>query len=342
LEIDHLKVEQHSYDEKVFGDRLKVFYLEHFEEKNTFIEDVKIGLSAKEKFLLPKYFYDVRGSELFEKICETEEYYPTRTELSIIDKYSDKISSSNLNINLLVELGSGSSTKTRHILESFLSKRDKVKYVPIDVSDILIESSKKLTVMYDKLYITGLVSFYEEGVDFITKIDKSPKMIIFLGSSIGNFTFKEEEKFLKRLSDDMREGDILLIGFDLIKDEKVLTDAYNDKEGITSEFNLNILGRINKELGGHFDLNKFEHKAIYNGEKSRIEMFLVSKEAQEVEINGINETIIFDKNEVIHTENSQKFSDEMIEEVAEHADLRVIENYKDENKYFSLSILKHK
>lgn len=342
MKFDRSKVEHHSYDEKVINERLRIFYLEHFEEKNTFAEDVKNGLLSANKFLLPKYFYDVRGSELFERICETEEYYLTRTELSIIKNSADHISSSNLNKNMLVELGSGSSVKSKHILDSFLKNRDKVKYVPIDVSDIIVESSQKLIEKYANLHITGLVSFYEEGVDFISQLDESPKVILFLGSSIGNFTFDAEETFLMRLRDDMWEDDILLIGFDMIKDEKVLLSAYNDREGITSEFNLNILRRINEGLGGNFNLKMFKHDAIFNKDESRIEMHLVSIEAQEVYIKAIDETIAFEKGETIHTENSHKFSDEKIEDIANRADLFVSEKFKDEKNYFSLCILKPK
>jgi dimethylhistidine N-methyltransferase len=342
LKIDRSKVEHHSYDERVINERLRIFYLEHFEEKNTFAEDVKNGLLAANKFLLPKYFYDVRGSELFERICETEEYYLTKTELSIIKNNADHISSSNLNKNMLVELGSGSSVKSKHILDSFLKNRDKIKYVPIDVSDIIVESSQKLIEKHANLRITGLVSFYEEGVDFITQLDESPKVILFLGSSIGNFTFDEEETFLKRLRNDMREDDILLIGFDMIKDERVLLNAYNDREGITSEFNLNILQRINDRLGGNFNLKMFKHEAIFNEDESRIEMHLVSKETQEVYIKAIDETIIFEEGETIHTENSHKFSDEKIENIAIRANLFVSEKFKDEKNYFSLCILKSK
>ena len=200
---------------------------------------------------------------------------------------------------MLVELGSGSSAKSKHILDSFLKNRDKVKYVPIDVSDIIVESSQKLIEKHANLHIIGLVSFYEEGVDFITQLDKSPKVILFLGSSIGNFTFDAEETFLKRLRDDMWEDDILLIGFDMIKDERGVVGAYNDRVGITSEFNLNILRRINEGLGGNFDLKMFKHEAIYNKDESRIEMHLVSKEAQEVYIKAIDETIVFEEGETI-------------------------------------------
>ncbi len=342
MKFDRSKVEHHSYDEKVINERLQIFYLEHFEEKNTFAEDVKNGLLAANKFLLPKYFYDARGSELFERICGMEEYYLTRTELGIIKKSAGYISNSNLNKNTLVELGSGSSAKSKHILDSFLKLRDEVKYVPIDVSDIIVECSQILIEKYANLHITGLVSFYEEGVDFITQIDESPKVILFLGSSIGNFTFDAEEIFLKRLRNDMREDDILIIGFDMIKDERVLLNAYNDRGGITSEFNLNILRRINEELGGNFNLKMFKHEAIFNKDDSRIEMHLVSKETQEVCITAIGETILFEKGETIHTENSHKFSDKKIEDISNRANLFVSERFKDEKNYFSLCIFKPK
>jgi len=328
--------------EEIKDERLRIIRLDNFPKTNSFAEDVKIGLTSGNKFLLPKYFYDISGSELFERICETEEYYPTRTEISILKNLSDTISERNKEKNLIVELGSGSSYKTNYILQSFLKSRDKLYYIPIDVSDILVESSKNLIEKYEKLFITGLVTYYEEGMDYIIKADKSPKLILFLGSSIGNFTEEEAIHFMKMLGNDITCDDRLLIGFDLIKDRKVLLDAYNDKAGITAEFNLNILKRINTELGGNFDLGKFEHSAIFNEEKSRMEMHLISKEDQNVFIKDISEEISFKKGEIIHTENSYKFTHEMINSLAEASGMEFSDSYTDDKKYFALCAFKLK
>lgn len=328
--------------EEIKDARLKIIRLDSFPKTNSFAEDVKLGLTSQNKFLFPKYFYDIRGSELFEKICETKEYYPTRIEISILKNLSDTISERNKEKNLIVELGSGSSYKTNYILQSFLKSRDKTYYVPIDVSDILVESAKNLVEKYERLFITGLVAFYEEGMDYIVKEDKSPKLILFLGSSIGNFTEKQAIDFMKMLRNHITGGDRLIIGFDLIKDRKVLLDAYNDKEGITAEFNLNILKRINTELGGNFDSMKFEHSAIFNEEKSRIEMHLVSKEDQHIFIKEIDEIISFKKGETIHTENSYKFTYEMINSLADASGMEFSDSYTDDKKYFALCAFKLK
>ncbi len=331
-----------SYKAEIINERLKIYKLKHFSVENSFAEDVRTGLNSKKKYLLPKYFYDLKGSELFEKICDTEEYYPTRTEISILKNLSDKISERNAEKNLIVELGSGSSVKTNYILTSFLKSRDRLEYVPIDVSSILIESSKTLIEEYDKLFITGLISFYEEGIEFIFAMDDSPKLILFLGSSIGNFELGEAAEFMEMIKRNMNDEDRLLIGFDLIKDKKVLEDAYNDAAGITAEFNLNILKRINTELDADFNLKQFEHSAIYNDAKHRIEMYLIAKEEMEVHIKEINESIYFNRGEGIKTENSYKFNYDMINELAEKAGMDFSDYYTDERNYFSLCAFKLK
>ncbi|MEO8665468.1 MAG: L-histidine N(alpha)-methyltransferase [Ignavibacteria bacterium] len=322
--------------EEIISDRLKIYHPEKFPQNNSFGEDVMIGLTSENKFLLPKYFYDQRGSELFEEICSTEEYYPTRTEISILKNLSDDISERNSEKNLIVELGSGSSFKTDYILSSFSRKRDFLHYVPIDVSDILVESSRTLIEKYKNLFVTGIISFYEEGLEFIVSRDNSPKLIIFLGSSIGNFTEEEAVAFMKMLKDNMNDHDRLLVGFDMLKDRKILIDAYNDKCGVTSAFNLNILERINNELDGNFDAGKFEHKAVFNEEKSRIEMHIIAMEDMNVEIKKLNMKISFKKDERIHTENSYKFTYDMIKKLARDSGMYFSDSYTDDNNYFSL------
>lgn len=336
----HLK--DNSFRKISVSDRLNIYSLDSIHLINSFADDVKSGLTSEKKFMYPKYFYDERGSMLFEKICETKEYYPTRTETSILKNYSDTISKRNKDKNLIVELGSGNSLKTNYLLTSFLKTRDKLFYTPIDVSNILIESSKLLIKKYNKLFINGIVSFYKEGLDLVLSLEKSPKLIIFLGSSIGNFSEEEIILFMKMLKNEMSDADRLLIGFDLVKDKKVLEDAYNDSAGITAEFNLNILQRINTELDGNFDLNKFEHYAIFNEEKSRMEMYLISKERLFTEVKEINEIIKFEKGEKIHTENSYKFTYKTINELAEKSDLEFSDYYTDEKNYFSLCVFRSK
>ncbi len=336
------EIKEIYHKERVINERLKIYYLNNSPKTNSFAEDVRIGLTAKKKFLLPKYFYDERGSQLFEHICMTDEYYPTKSEISILKTLSPTISERNNDKNLIVELGSGSSLKTNYILSSFLKTRDSLKYVPIDVSSILINSSQELIKKYDRLTITGIISFYKEGINFIIYKDPSPKLILFLGSSIGNFTKEEAIDFMKMLRKDLNQEDRLLIGFDLIKDNKILVNAYNDGGGFTAEFNLNILHRINNELGGNFNTDNFEHSAIFNEEESRIEMYLVAKKDIVVEIKDIGVEVKFEKGERIHTENSYKFTNDMINDLADSSGMEFSDFYTDDRKYFSLCAFRPK
>jgi len=330
------------FKEEIVNSRLRVFHTDNLLHINSFSDDVKAGLTSKNKYLLPKYFYDKKGSDLFEKICETEEYYPTRTEKNILKNLSGIISERNSDKKLLVELGSGSSVKTEFLIDSFLKDKGYLLYVPVDVSDIIIDSSENLTAKYPGLYIEAVISFYEEGMDLIVSREGSSKLILFLGSSIGNFSGEERISFMKMLGRYMNESDRLLIGFDLIKDKEVLESAYNDSRGYTAQFNLNLLHRINSELEANFDTDEFEHLAFFNEKESRIEMHLKARSEMTVEINGIKEKIFFKKEEMIHTENSYKFNYEMIKELADNSGLEFSDHYTDEREFFSLCAFKLK
>lgn len=303
---------------------------------NSFKDDVLTGLLAAQKSIPPKYFYDDKGSELFEKICSVPEYYVTRTEAEILAKYSDDIAACCSGILNIVELGSGSSVKTRYILSSFLKQSNNLNYFPIDVSDILISSGSDLVNDFSGLNVTGLIGEYEASLELAAEIISEPKLILFLGSSIGNFDLIHAGDFIKKISECMKPGDRLLIGFDLVKDKVILNDAYNDKQGITAEFNLNLLERINKELGGNFDTDKFSHNAFFNQAFSRIEMHLVSNSEQSVNISG--KEIKFLKGETIHTENSYKFTDEMIKNLADSSGLKITGSWIDNNSFFKLTM----
>ncbi len=220
--------------------------------QNTFAEDVHEGLTSTPKKISPKYFYDDAGSELFDKITSTREYYPTRTERKILKDNMDQIRGICSDAELIAELGSGTSDKTRVILDSFLSNRQKLTYMPIDVSDILIPSSKSLLDTHDNLNITGIIAEYEPGLSLLAEFDEAAKLIIFLGSSIGNFENNDAKELMQNIADSMNGNDHVLIGFDRVKDVNVLNEAYNDSEGYTEAFNLNMLNRINAELGCGF------------------------------------------------------------------------------------------
>lgn len=329
-----------GFREQSFNDRLEIFRLESEGGKLSFADDVREGLTAPVKTLPPKYFYDDKGSELFEQICATGEYYVTRTEAAILKENSDEIACINKGIINIVELGSGASVKTRYLLKSFSENSPNITYTPIDVSEILIESSLELINDFKRLNIKGILGEYEESLAAVNEIISEPKLILFLGSSIGNFTMEQAADLLSVVGGVLNENDSFLIGFDLVKDINVLNSAYDDSDGITAKFNLNLLSRINYELGGHFDLNTFRHKAFFNFEQSRVEMHLVSVISQEVYIENINEIIRFEEGESIHTENSYKFTDQMIKELASEAGLSIIKNWKDEMDYFGLYLMK--
>ena len=324
----------------IVDNRLEVLRDSEDESFDNFSRDVARGLGAKNKFLPPKYFYDQIGSDLFLKITQTEEYYPTRTEMSILKNFSSQIAERCPHINTLVELGSGSSEKINTLLEKFHQNGHNLKYVPIDISDITIEGSVQLLKKYNRLSVTGIISDYKKSLAFLSQIETDPKLVVFLGSSIGNFNPNEIEDFLTMIRKSLNAEDFLMIGFDLVKDRDILLAAYNDAQGITRDFNLNVLERINRELGGDFNLRKFEHCAYYNEENSRIEMYLVSKEAQTVTIDALNRKISFAADETIHTENSHKFTQEMIRSYIINTGLEYVESWTDPQEYFSVCLFK--
>ncbi len=304
--------------------------------KDTFFKDVVKGMSCLKKFLEPKYFYDLNGSQLFDKICKTKEYYPTRTEEKILKDSINEIISISEGITHLIELGSGSSLKTKIILKNFIKKYGSIYYYPIDVSEILITTSHRLLKEFPELKLTTIISEYQEALKYVKKNISSTKLYVFLGSSIGNYERAGIISLLKSLSKAMNKNDILLVGMDMVKDIKVLQAAYNDKKGFTRKFNLNILQHINDELDANFDIKKFEHRAKFNSKESRIEMHLVSKEEQAVKIDGCKQLFHFAKGESIHTENSFKFTEKLIKEFSKEAGLKEVKKWSDDKKYFSV------
>ncbi len=320
------------------NERFELYRQQVADVKNSFAEDVEQGLSANPKILSPKYFYDDTGSELFEKITTTPEYYPTRTERKILAKNMSDIIENCPDTEIIAELGSGSSEKTKIIIQSFLRGNDHLTYMPIDVSDILIPSSENLLRTHKNLRVTGIVSEYEPGLELLSDISDAPKLILFLGSSIGNFDTNAAKELLRHISDSMNRQDSLLIGFDLLKNVDVLHAAYNDTQGYTKAFNLNMLHRINRELDANFATEQYRHKAFFNSLASRVEMHLISEQEQLVSVNKLNRKFSFKKGESIHTENSHKFNDASINDLAASAGLRVLRSWKDADNYFALTL----
>jgi dimethylhistidine N-methyltransferase len=279
---------------------------------NAFAADVIAGLGAKPKYLPPKYFYDLAGSALFERITHLPEYYPTRSELGILEKHAPAIASLFPPGCALLEFGAGASTKARILLRVAASVE---AYVPIDISgDFLQQDAARLRRDFPHLAVHPIVADFTTMVEPPAETAERPRAGFFPGSTIGNFEPHEAAGFLRRAGRILGSGAVLVVGVDLAKAPDVLYRAYNDAEGVTAKFNLNLLARINRELGANFNLDAFEHHAFYNTERSRIEMHLASTKRQKVRI--CDTTIEFRAGETIHTENSYKYSIESFRALA--------------------------
>jgi dimethylhistidine N-methyltransferase len=273
-------------------------------------DDVINALGQMPKTLPCKYFYDALGSQLFDRICDTPEYYPTRTERSILAASSDDIAAQTGDCEL-VELGSGSATKTRFLLAAYAKAAgvgNAIHFAPIDVSETaLTESSHDLIAGFDTLTIRGFSGTYEQALHALHATPAKARMFIFLGSTLGNFRDPERLAFLARIKDAMEPGDYFLLGVDRHKDSQTLEAAYNDADGFTAQFNLNILTHLNHRFGGNFDITHFSHRAFYNEDARQIEMHLESLRDQTIRLNNLDFTVDFKKSETIHTEISKKF-----------------------------------
>jgi dimethylhistidine N-methyltransferase len=274
------------------------------ETSSEFAADVIAGLTAKPKRLPPKYFYDLTGSSLFDRITELPEYYPTRSELALLAEHAPAIASLFQPGSALVEFGGGSSRKARIVLRAAASVE---VYVPIDISgDFLQQDAARLRRDFPHLAILPVVADFTAMTEPPAEVGARPRAGFFPGSTIGNFEPHEAAAFLRRAGRILGPGAVFVVGVDLVKAPDILYRAYNDAEGVTAKFNLNLLARINRELGANFNLAAFEHHAFYNAERSRIEMHLASIKRQKVRIGDT--TIEFRAGETIHTENSYKYS----------------------------------
>lgn len=283
-------------------------------------QDVVRGLSQGQKTLPCRYFYDDRGSELFEQICDLPEYYPTRTEQAILETYAEEIAQFTGSCEL-VELGSGSSRKTRLLLEAYDHLHHQLLYCPIDVSAGMLKSAAlALLGQYPTLKLCGLAGTYEQALAQLPPLELENRMLIFLGSTIGNLNETECDHFLTQIQQALQPGEFFLLGVDLQKPIEVVEAAYNDSQGVTAAFNLNILEHLNDRFGGNFDLNQFAHHAFYNAAQHQIEMHLRSLKAQTVTLKALNFQVSFQANETIHTEISRKFHlPTLVNDLANHA-----------------------
>ncbi len=308
-----------------------------------FSEDVLRGLSRSVKALPCKYIYDENGSQLFCRIMELPEYYPTRCETELLEMHKDSIGSliAGERCNL-VELGAGDGKKTKILLEQFLKMGIDFQYYPVDISETAVKQlSSELNDKFPTLEMNGLVSDYFDGLRWLSGQNHARTVVLFLGSNIGNFSPQEAEAFLIRLRDSLNYGDLVLIGFDLKKaDIGLILRAYNDSSGITEQFNLNILRRINAELGGNFDIGKFRYLSTWDTESNAVKSYLVSTCDQIVYIEGLNRSFCFRAGERLHTESSHKFSEHELSRMAEEVGFDVIRNFRDSQKYFANTLWK--
>lgn len=299
--------------------------------------DVIQGLTQTPKSLPPKYLYDEKGSQLFEQICELPEYYLTRTETAILQNYAAEIAQLTGAVEI-VELGSGSSTKTRILLDAYDQLDSQFCYVPIDVSASILEmSAKQLLADYPSLQVHGLVGTYELGLAQLPPPElEGGRMICFIGSTLGNLTPQECDEFFSQITAALQLGEYFLLGVDLQKPIHLLEAAYNDSQGVTAEFNLNMLEHLNWRFEGNFDITQFEHLAFYNQTQSQIEIYVRSLQAQTVQLNALNLTIELQKGETILTEISRKFNLEEIQEELRLQGLMPLQVWTDPQQWFGL------
>lgn len=302
--------------------------------------DVSEGLRRQPRELPPKYFYDERGSRLFEAICDLPEYYQTRTERSILDRVAMDLVRA-VGTGEIVELGAGNASKTRALLQAAHTHGLNAVYTPIDISvDTLEETARALRSDYQWLVVEPLVVDFTRSLPI--PLSRQPRLILFLGGSIGNFSVVEAPAFLRRVAAAMNGHDHYIMGVDLVKDPALLHAAYNDSAGVTARFNLNILRVINRELGGDFRLDRFRHYAFYNPEHEQIEMHLASLDDQSVRIEALMTDFAFARGETVRTEISRKFSRASVEALLQQSGLDLVEFHTDPLRLFALCVARRR
>lgn len=298
--------------------------------------DVRDGLTGPVKEIPPKYFYDARGSALFERITALPEYYLTRAETEILELHAADFVS-DVGAHVLVEYGSGSSTKTRLLLDAMRAQGTLEGYAPVDVSEDAVHAAADLLVSeYPELQVVIVVGDFDAPLDL--SFAGRPRLIAFLGSTIGNFTPEAARRFMVCVAEELEPGDGFLIGFDLVKDARELEAAYDDAAGVTAEFNLNLLNVLNRELHADFDERKFRHRALYDSGRARIEMHLVSETAQSVRIADLDLEVRLEAGESIRTELSHKYTPESARALLEAGELRVRRWETDGSSRFAVAL----
>ncbi len=311
---------------------------------STFEKEVCEGLTAFPKYLSSKYFYDEVGDGLFQQIMALPEYYLTRAEYEIFEKHKLAITQSfdaNKEGFDLIELGAGDGKKTKVLLKELLNQDYDFVYKPIDISENAVDGLiNNLNHEMPKVTVEGQIGEYFEVLDRLKHISDRKKVIMVLGSNIGNLLHPRAIQFLKKLCNAMNPGDLVFMGFDQKKHPQKVLDAYNDKSGVTAAFNKNILTRINKELNGNFDLNKFMHWETYDPENGTARSYLISTEKQTVDIDDLSLEVHFEVWESIHTEISQKYDDDIVKWLAEESGLEIVKSFSDSNNDYKDYLLK--
>lgn len=299
------------------------------------LDDVRNGLLHPPRSLPPKYFYDEYGSTLFDRICETDEYYPTRTEDALLCQYAAEIIRQTLP-EQIVELGSGSCRKTRRLLDACETLAHTCSFAPFDVcTEMVHRAGVELSEQYRWLRVEPMVGDYHAGLGNLP-LSSGTTLFVFLGSTIGNFTPDEALDFIGEVRSCMQPGDYFLLGVDRVKDEEVLNAAYNDTQGLTARFNLNVLNVLNRELDANFDTGNFSHLAGFNRDLNRIEMYLLSEIDQIIRLRRLGTSISLSRGEKILTEISRKFTSTELEGMIRRSGMEICRHFEAENKYFSL------
>ena len=305
-----------------------------------FALDVLLGFSGPAKFLPSKYFYDSNGSRLFEAITDLEQYYPTRCEFEILQKCGTQLAQYVQDEPFeIVELGAGDGRKTKVLLSRLLEGGQQFTYSPVDISESAVaDLVASLQRSHEGLQTRGIVGEYFDSIRYLESNSKQRKLVLFLGSNIGNFDAAGARRFLATIWRGLNPGDLLLVGFDLKKDIAVMHAAYNDSEGVTARFNLNVLQRINNELGGHFKLDNFVHHGLYNPVRGAMESYLVSTRDQQVDIDSLHKTFHFEAYEAIHLEYSYKYLLADIDAMARETGFDKLQHWTDSRGYFADSL----
>ena len=303
-------------------------------------EDVLFGLSLPQgaRRLPPRLFYDAKGSELFEQITALPEYYLTRTERAIFEEHGEDMMRAAGSGLTLIELGAGTAAKTEVLIAALMRRQLSATYIPIDVSPAALEiAERNLTAKFPALRVRPMEGDFTHGLERLKRVP-GRKLVLYIGSSIGNFETDEAGALLRTVRESLDPGDALLLGTDLAKDPARLLAAYNDAAGVTARFNLNLLARINRELGGDFDLSQFRHEAVWNAKASRIEMWLVSRASQNVRVRELCMAVAFAEGERIHTENSYKFTPSMIAGMLAAGGFRREMTWTDPQRWFGVHL----